>query len=326
MSKDLIKIAAAQITPVWLDREATLEKINDAVQKAGEANCRLVAFGEAVVPGYPWWLERTNGARFNDPMQKEIYACYLDQAVCIEKGHLSRVCRTAAKHRTAVVLGCVERASDRGGHSLYCSVIVINPEGSVASVHRKLVPTHEERLVWAIGDGAGLKTHSLGAFTFGALNCWENWMPLTRATLYGLGEDLHVAVWPGSIRNTIDITRFIALESRSFVVSASGIMHSDDIPTDIPHAAAIRSGNDGFLADGGSCIAGPDGSWIVEPVTGSETLITAQLDHRLVRMERQNFDPTGHYSRPDVVKLYVNRERQSAVELVSKADYRKPSH
>jgi hypothetical protein len=94
-------------------------------------------------------------------------------------------------------MGCIERAADRGGHSIYASLIYIDPNGTIRSVHRKLMPTYEERLTWSPGDGHGLRVHSIGPFTLGGLNCWENWMPLARAALYGQGEDLHVAIWPG---------------------------------------------------------------------------------------------------------------------------------
>lgn len=140
-------------------------------------------------------------------------------------------------------------------------------------------------------------------------------MPLPRAALYGLGEDLHIAIWPGGVQNTQDITRFIAMESRSYVVSVSGLMRKSDFPADTPHLAAILENSRDMLANGGSCIAGPDGKWIVEPVTDEEKLIIATLDHKRVREERQNFDPAGHYSRPDVTQLTVNRERQSTVKF-----------
>lgn len=140
-------------------------------------------------------------------------------------------------------------------------------------------------------------------------------MPLPRAALYGQGEDLHIAIWPGSIRNTEDITRFIAKESRSFVISVSGLMRKSDIPDDIPQRELLLANCEETLADGGSCISAPDGSWIIEPIVDREDLLIAELDFDLVRRERQNFDPAGHYCRPDVTKLVVNRERQSSVEF-----------
>ncbi len=126
-------------------------------------------------------------------MQKRLYAHYAEQSVVIERGDLDPLRRECRQHGIAAYVGTMERASDRGGHSLYCSLVYIDAEGEIGSVHRKLMPTYEERLVWAPGDGHGLRTHQLGAFTVGGLNCWENWLPLVRASLYGQGEDLHVA-------------------------------------------------------------------------------------------------------------------------------------
>jgi nitrilase len=313
---DSLKVGLAQMAPVWLDRERTLDKILTYVHNAAEGGCELVAFGEALLPGYPFWIGRTDGARFNSPMQKEIHAHYLANSVQIEAGHLDSLCETAREKHLAVMLGCIERPGDRGGHSVYASLVYIDPQGEIQSVHRKLMPTYEERLTWSPGDGHGLRVHRLGAFTVGGLNCWENWMPLARAALYGLGEDLHVAVWPGSERNTHEITRFVAKEARSYVLSVSGLMRNTDIPAGTPHRSAITADTPDFMADGGSCIAGPDGEWIVEPIVGEERLIVATLHHQRVREERQNFDPAGHYARPDVTRLTVNRQRQSTLKLV----------
>ncbi len=313
---DGLRVGLAQISPVWLNREKTLAKILGFVQKAGDAGCDLVAFGEGLLPGYPFWIERSNGAIFNSPVQKEIHAHYMANAVQIEAGHLDEVCKLARQLRVVVILGCIERPGDRGGHSVYASLVYIDGEGIIQSVHRKLVPTYEERLTWAPGDGHGLRTHRLGPFTVGGLNCWENWMPLARAALYGMGEDLHVALWPGSDRITRDITRFMALESRSFVLSVSGLMRYADIPADTPHRSAIEAEPAEVMANGGSCIAGPDGEWVVAPVVNEEKLIVADIEHRRVWEERQNFDAPGHYARPDVLKLTVNRQRQSIINLV----------
>lgn len=310
-----LNIAISQIAPVWLDKEHTTSKIIEQINAAGAAGSELVVFGEGLLPGYPFWIELTNGARFNSQMQKEIFAYYVQQSVQISAGDLKPVCEAAAKNRTAVYLGCIERAADRGNHSLYCSLVYIDQSGTIASVHRKLVPTYEERLVWSNGDGKGLVVHSLGAFTVGGLNCWENWVPLARTTLYGQGENLHVSVWPGSVRNTEDITRFIAKESRSFVIAASGLMRKEDINHAIPHFKEIAAGAPDILANGGSCVSGPDGNWIIEPVINREALLTATIDLTEVLKERQNFDPSGHYSRPDIFQLKVDRKRQCLIDL-----------
>ncbi len=310
-----INVGLAQIAPAWLKRDATLSRVAEQVVAAAEAGCELVVFGEALVPGYPFWVERTDGARFESDLQKALYAHYAKEAVRIDRGDLNALCSTAATHRISIYLGTIERAGDRGGHSLYCSMVYIGKDGEIGSVHRKLMPTYEERLVWAIGDGHGLRVHQLGAFTVGGLNCWENWLPLTRSALYAQGEDLHVAIWPGSDRNTHDITRFIARESRSFVVSVSGLMHADDIDDDLPHAELLRSSAEGWLANGGSCVAGPDGEWRLEPETCKASLRVVELDHREVLEARHNLDVVGHYSRPDVTRLKVNRKRQSTASF-----------
>ncbi|MFP4527650.1 MAG: carbon-nitrogen hydrolase family protein [Candidatus Kapaibacterium sp.] len=311
-----MKIGLAQIAPVWLDREKTIAKMTNYIALAARNGCRIVAFGEAVLPGYPFWVELTDGARFNSDIQKDIFAHYAAQAVSIEGGDLAPICDTARANNVDVIAGTVERAANRGGHSLYCSMVYIDNRGAVRNVHRKLMPTYEERLVWAVGDGHGLRTFPLDEFTMGGLNCWENWMPLSRAALYGQGENLHFAIWPGNTHNTEDITRCIAKESRSYVVSVSGVMRRDNIPENIPHRDLIYNNAPEIMANGGSCAAAPDGRWLLEPADSAEELFTIEIDYKTILRERQNFDPAGHYSRPDVTKLSLNRQRQSIIEII----------
>lgn len=311
-----IKVALAQLAPVWLNREASINKLLPAIEQAADEGCGLLAVGESWLPGYPFWLSNTDGARFESPLQKRIHAAYLDQGVDIEAGHLDRLCASARKHKQAIVLGAMERPGGKGGHTLYASRVYITEQGEVASVHRKLMPTYEERLAWGIGDGNGLVTHPLGEFTVSALNCWENWMPLARAALYAQGTNLHVAIWPGSERNTQDITRHIAKEARAFVVSVSSYFTREMIPDDIPEADAIRAAVPEVMADGGSCMAAPDGSWVLPPQTGSEGVFIAEANMQQVLEERQNFDPSGHYARPDVLGLTVNRIRQNSIQII----------
>lgn len=314
-NNNTLKIAMAQIAPVWLNKQATTEKIISTITDAGEQNCELLVFGEGLLPGYPFWLSLTKASVFNDTTQKEIHAHYMRNAVQIEAGDLDDICQLAKKYQMAIYLGIIERPQDRGGHSVYCSLVYIDANGTIQSVHRKLQPTYEERLSWSPGDGHGLQVHPLKEFTVGGLNCWENWMPLARTALYGLGENLHIAVWPGSDYNTIDITRFIARESRSFVVSVSSLMNLNDFPNDTPHLDKIIKDSPEILANGGSCIAAPDGTWHVEPQLFVDGLIISNIDFNRVLEERQNFDPTGHYSRPDVTQLHVNRYRQAVVKF-----------
>ncbi|OUS03566.1 carbon-nitrogen hydrolase [Flavobacteriales bacterium 33_180_T64] len=312
----ILKVALAQISPIWLNKKETLKKVEKTIIEASKENAELIVFGEGLIPGYPFWLALTGGAEWDTQVNKELHAHYVRNSITIEKGDLNTICKLAKQHEIAVYLGIIERPLDRGGHSVYASLVYIDNKGEIQSVHRKLQPTYDERLTWAPGDGNGLQVHLLKDFTVGGLNCWENWMPLPRAALYGLGENLHVAVWPGSDHNTKDITRFIARESRSYVISVSSLMSIEDFPKDTPNLNLILEKAPKILANGGSCIAGPDGEWILEPVLYKEGLIYQTLDFNRVLEERQNFDPAGHYSRPDVTQLSINRERQSTTKFI----------
>ena len=314
-TSNFLKVALAQISPIWLDKKQTIEKIKNTIENASKEKAELIVFGEALLPGYPFWIGLTNGATWNSSIQKEIHAHYVQNSITIEKGELDTICNLAKEYKMAIYLGIIERAQNRGGHSIYASLVYINQEGVIKSVHRKLQPTYDERLTWAPGDGHGLQVHPLKNFTIGGLNCWENWMPLPRAALYGQGEDLHVAVWPGSDHNTKDITRFIARESRSFVISVSSLMKKSNFPSETPHVDEIIKNAPEILVNGGSCIAGPDGELILEPVINKEGIFYETLDFSRVLEERQNFDVVGHYSRPDITKLNINRERQSTVSF-----------
>jgi nitrilase len=305
-----MRVACVQDAPAFLDREETTARVVQWIRRAAEAGARLVAFGEAYLPGYPFWLSLTDGARFDDAGQKEAYRAYLDAAVDIDGPELREIARTAARDGVFVVLGVVERSASGG--SLYCTAVSIDPERGLLPAHRKLVPTYEERLVWAHGDGHGLRAHAFGGARIGVLNCWENWMPQARHALYVDGTSVHVALWPGSVRNTQDLTRFVALEGRVFVISACAVLERSDIPSSFPLADALPTGT--FL-DGGSAIACPDGSWLVTPVARERTLVVADLDLSLVSRERQSFDCAGHSSRPDVFRVEVDRERRNPAHL-----------
>ena len=310
-----LQVALAQIAPVWLNKKKTLDKIKEAMLQAAKEKAQLLVFGEGLLPGYPFWLALTDGAKWDLKINKSLHAHYAQNAVNIEDGDIDELCVLAKEHTMAVYLGVIERATNRGGHSLYCSLVYINEQGVICSVHRKLQPTYDERLTWAPGDGNGLQVHPLEGFTVGGLNCWENWMPLPRAALYGMGENVHCAVWPGSDHNTKDITRFIARESRSYVISVSSLMHKTDFPKDTPYIDELLAAAPEQLANGGSCVANPDGSWLLEPQLHTEGVFHAEIQLDRVYEERQNFDPVGHYSRPDVTQLHLNRERQSTLKI-----------
>lgn len=307
-----MRVAAAQAASVWLDPTATTDKVIGLMEQASRQGVDLLAFPETFLSGYPFWVMLGGGGRFGDPEQARAYAAYLEAAVELDGPELRRVTEAARDLHVFVFLGVSERGRRSGRGTVYCTLVAIDPERGLVGAHRKLNPTHTERLVWARGDGHGLRTHQVGPLRVGGLNCWENWMPLARHALYADGEELRVAAWPGSAAQTRDIARFIALEGRVFVVLASGLISAETVPADFPFYQLIKDKPEGFY-NGGSCIAAPDGSWVIEPKSGDEGLIVAEIDPARVAAARHSFDPTGHYARPDVFAVTVDRRRQAAV-------------
>ena len=307
-----MRVAAAQARPHWLDPSETTKKVVTWIEAAAAEGVQLVAFPETFLSGYPSWLEHTGGARFDDAAQKRAYAAYLDASVELEGRELALVTEAARDLGVFVYLGTTERATGNARGTVFCTLVAIDPRAGIVSAHRKLMPTHEERLVWGIGDGHGLRVHPVGSTRVGGLNCWENWMPQARHALYAQGEEVHVSVWPGNPHNTADITRFIAREGRVFSLAANGLLSLTDVPADFPLRAELEETGVADYCRGGSAIAAPDGTWIVEPVADQERLVIADLDLAQVAQERQNFDPTGHYSRPDVFAVEVDRRRREA--------------
>lgn len=312
-----LTVAAANIHGRWLDPDATTEVVVETLQEAAAEGVDLLAFGETFLPGYPHWVSRTGGAAFDDPLQKRCYAAYLDAAVELDGPQVRRIVEATNDLGVFCYLGIAERSTDSGSGTVFATLLAIDPVRGVVSAHRKLRPTYEERLVWGPGDGHGLRVHEFDGVRVGGLNCWENWMPQARHALYAGGEDLHVSVWPGTSGLTRDITRFIALEGRVWSLAAGGRFELADVPSDFPAhellaASEEASGPIGY--DGGSAIAAPDGSWLVEP-TSDELLVTGTIDTAEVRQARQNFDPTGHYARPDVFRVELDRTRHQSVHV-----------
>ena len=296
----MIRVAGIQIAPVFLDAQKTWEKLARHIQEAKSNGAELVTWGETLIPGYPIWLSPSCGSKFDDPQQKAVYGKYWQQSINLEDSTIIDEMTALAKKLGVMLMGGI---AEKFGGSIYCCLLTISQKGILLGRHRKIKPTYEERLVWADGDGLGLRVHRLKDAKVGGLNCWENWLPLARAALHLQGEIIHVAVWPGSLKLTKDITRFIALEGRSWVISTSGLL----LPTDFSHLEEtefpmkeIMESHEKSWQNGGSMVVDPTGKIVSGPLVDEEGIIYADVDPYKAIQERQNFDISGHYSRFDI--------------------------
>ena len=296
----MIRVGAIQIAPIFLDKEKTWEKMESYIREAKANGADLVTWGETLIPAYPFWLSPSGGARFNDDDQKTAYSTYWREAISLDGDPVLEKMKALARELKMMFMGGI---AEKDGGSIYCTLLTIGPDGNILGRHRKIKPTYEERLVWADGDRLGLKPHVLNETKIGGLNCWENWLPLARAALHLQGELIHVAVWPGSLRNTEDITRFIALEGRSWVISVSGLLRPTDFEhlteSDFPMKSVMDSHSENW-ANGGTVIVDPTGKVVASPLVDEEGILYADLDPKIAIQERQNLDISGHYSRFDI--------------------------
>ncbi len=296
----MIRVAGIQIAPIFLDAQKTWKKLAHYIREAKSKGADLVTWGETLIPGYPIWLSPSCGSKFNDLHQKTVYGKYWHQSIYIENSGIIDEMKELAKELDMMFIGGV---AEKSGGSIYCTLLTIGQNGEVLGRHRKIKPTYEERLVWGDGDGSGLKTHPFKGIKVGGLNCWENWLPLARAALHLQEEIIHVAVWPGSLGLTQDITRFIALEGRLWVISTSGLLRPEDFShlneSEFPMKDIMESHSKSWQ-DGGSIVVDPTGEVVAGSLIDKEGIIFADVDPILAIQERQNFDISGHYSRFDI--------------------------
>lgn len=310
------KIAVIQHAPRVLDRDATIDQAARLVAEAAAGGAQLVVFPEAFVPGYPAWVWRLRpGGDWG--LSEQIHRRLLDNAVDLARDDLARVRASAAEAGVTVVMGINERDGTVGRSTLYNSLVVIGPDGGILNHHRKLMPTNPERMVWGFGDGAGLKAVDTPVGRIGALLCWENFMPLARFALYAQGIDIHIAPTYDSGEAWIGTMRHIAREGGCWVISAGVALCNRDLPADFPERDRLYPPEEDWINPGDSAVIAPGGEIIAGPLHEKQAILYAEIDPARAAAARRTFDVAGHYARPDVFTLQVDRRRQSPVEFKS---------
>ena len=308
------RVVVVQAAPVILDREATVAKACALVAEAGRMGARLVLFPEAYVPAYLWGLRLgvTIGGR--TAAGRRAFARYWANAVEVPSAASEALGRAARVAGVYLAIGVIERDSTYSHGTLYCTLLYYGPDGRLLAKHRKLKPTAAERYIWGEGDGSTLPVLATELGRVGGLICWENYMPLARTAMYAQGVELYLAPTADS-RDTWQATiRHIACEGRCFVlsccqyVSKSMYPRDEEIQEDLAVAPEV-------LSRGGSTIVGPFGEYLAGPLFGEEGILVADLDYSLLAQAKFDFDVTGHYARPDVLRLLVNREPQTLVQF-----------
>jgi len=297
-------IAAVQAAPVFLDREATLDKACGLIEEAGRNRASLVVFPESFIPAYPDWVWAIPAGETT--ILNDLYAQLLANAVEIPGAATQRLSRAAKKAKVYVVMGLTERNTEASGGSLYNSLLYIDPQGQILGKHRKLVPTGGERLVWAQGDGSTLQVYDTPLGKLGGLICWENYMPLARYALYAWGVQIYIAATWDRGEPWLSTLRHIAKESRAYVIGCCMPLRLSDIPDRYAFKARYDASND-WINVGDSAIVSPLGDFIAGPVRLKEELLYAELDPRQMAGQKWMLDVAGHYARPDVFKLTVNK-------------------
>jgi nitrilase len=303
-----MKLGIVQIEPVYLDAQRTWNKLKDRIIEASNEGAKIVTWGETLIPGYPEWPSISHGAQFNSSFQKKVYSKYWHESLTPVVDPIVKDMKKLSKDLNIMMIGGV---AEKEHGSTYCTLLTID-NGNLLGRHRKLKPTYEERLVWADArpEDVHLKTYPTEIGNIGGLNCWENWIPYARAALHKQNEFVHVSIWPGSLRTTKDICKFMAIEGRYYSIGASGMLRADTLHEFLNSFGFTDNSiftNKNYYQDGGSIIYSPSGECIAGPLVEKEGILLADLDQEIIIQERQNFDYSGHYSRFDVFNDPLNK-------------------
>ena len=307
------KVAAVQATPVFLDREATIDKACELIATAGREGARLIVFPEAFIPCYPEWVWGVPSGE--QGLLNELYSELLTNAVTIPSDATDRLCEAAKLANAYVVMGMSERNVEASGASLYNTMLYIDAQGEILGKHRKLVPTGGERLVWAQGDGSTLQVYDTPLGKLGGLICWENYMPLARYTMYAWGTQIYVAATWDRGQPWLSTLRHIAKEGRVYVIGCCIAMRKDDIPDRYSMKQKYYAEMDEWINIGDSAIVNPEGHFIAGPVCKQEEILYAEIDPRMVQGPKWMLDVAGHYARPDVFQLTVHTDVRQMIRV-----------
>lgn len=310
----MTKIAIIQASPVLLDRTRTLDKAVQLAHQAASAGAELVVFPEAYISGYPSWIWRLRpGGDWG--ASEALHSRLLDSAVDIDAGDLKPLCDCAKQHKISIVCGMNERDGKLSQATVYNSVVVIGPDGTLLNRHRKLMPTNPERMVWGFGDGSGLKVVDTPAGRVGTLLCWENYMPLARYALYSQGVELYIAPTYDSGDDWLASMQHIAREGRCWVICSGVALTHNDIPADFPDKDALFPAGEDWINPGDSAVIAPGGEIVAGPMRKEKGILYAEVDAKRVGIAKRDLDITGHYARPDIFTLHVNTQPQSPIKF-----------
>ncbi len=303
----LVRVAIVQQPPVLLNRAATMAAAVGHVRTLAADGVRLVVLPEAYLPGYPDWVWRLRPEGPERRIADELHARLLAEAIDLDGHDLDPLREAAAAAGMTVVVGVDERDGRYSRSTLYCTMVTIGPDGAILNRHRKLVPTNPERMVWGQGDGVGLDVVETPFGRLGGLICWENYMPLARFSLYAQGVDIWVAPNWDDGDTWVSTMRHIAAEGRCWVLGAGYAHNVREIPADFPHRAEIWPDPDAWLNPGDSVIVAPGGAIVAGPLRREYGVLVADIDPTLSAAARRTLDVAGHYGRPDVFRLTVDR-------------------